>query len=110
MKTMVLRLRRSLWRTLLASTFAASMVYAPAGTSAQTPGPRGVADVSSRLSELTRRLNAKPLDPVAVEESRAFGIELLDASRFEDAARLFAAFRLAVPNDPSGFYGGALAL
>jgi cytochrome c-type biogenesis protein CcmH/NrfG len=59
---------------------------------------------------LTRRLNAKPLDATVVEESRAFGVELLDTSRFEDAVRLFAAFRLAVPTDPAGFYGGALAL
>jgi Flp pilus assembly protein TadD len=68
------------------------------------------ADVSSRLAELTRRLNARPRDPLVVEESRAFGVELVGESRFEDAARIFAAFREAEPQDPSGFYGGALAL
>jgi cytochrome c-type biogenesis protein CcmH/NrfG len=62
------------------------------------------------LRELTRRLSAKPLDGVALVESRDFGVELLGATRFEDAARLFAAIRLAAPEDPSGFYGGALSL
>jgi cytochrome c-type biogenesis protein CcmH/NrfG len=110
MTTMHLQSRRSLRRTLLASSFAVSLVVFSVGVRAQTSGPPAVADVSSRLTELTRRLNAKPLDAVAVEESRAFGIELLGASRFEDAARLFAVLRSAAPDDPSGFYGGALAL
>ena len=110
MKITFLRLRRSLWRTLVASACATSLLALPVGAHAQTSGAQAAADVSSRLLELTRRLSAKPLDAVAVDESRAFGIELLDASRFENAAQLFAALRVAVPDDPSGFYGGALAL
>lgn len=110
MKTMDLRLRRSLWRTLLAPVVASTLVVLPICARAQAPGPARVAEVSSRLTELTLRLNGKPLDAVAVKESRAFGAELLGASRFEDAARLFTALRLAAPDDPSGFYGGALSL
>jgi cytochrome c-type biogenesis protein CcmH/NrfG len=89
--------------------FGASLFAFPAGTCAQQAAP-GVADIASRLTALIARLNAKPLDAEAVQESRAFGVELLDASHFEEAAQLFAALRLAAPDDPSGFYGGALAL
>jgi cytochrome c-type biogenesis protein CcmH/NrfG len=110
MKTMNLWLRRSLWRTLLAPVFAAILVVLPTCAHAQARDATNVADVSSRLTELTRRLNAKPLDAVAVEESRAFGVELLGASRFEESAQLFTALRRAAPEDPSGFYGGALSL
>jgi tetratricopeptide (TPR) repeat protein len=110
MKIKVPRLRLSLRRTVLASVFAAWLVVLPAGVPAQTIGPTGAADVSARLTELTRRLNARPLDAGAVAESRALGVELLNASRFEEAAQLFAALRLAAPDDPAGFYGGALAL
>src|SRR6266446_692654 len=101
---------RSSWRALLASVFAASLLVLPVGARAQVSERASVLDVSSRLTELTRRLNAKPLDAGALEEARVFGIELLDASRFNEAERVFAAFRLAAPEDPSGFYGGALAL
>ena len=110
MKRSTLQLQRSLWRTLLASIFVVVVLALPGNTRAQGSGPATAANVSSRLTELTRRLNAKPLDAVAVEDSRAFGVELLDAKRFEDATQLFALLRLAAPDDPSGFYGGALAL
>jgi Flp pilus assembly protein TadD len=107
MKTTDVRSRWSLRRTPFAAIFAVSLAVLPTGARAQQPG---VTDVSSRLTELTQRLSVKPVDAGAVEESRAFGVELLGAARFEEAARLFAAFRLAAPDDPAGFYGGALAL
>src|SRR6266542_73299 len=107
MKTTNVRSRWSLRCTLFAATFAVSLAVLPTGARAQQPG---VPDVSSRLTELTQRLSVKPVDGGAVEESRALGVELLGAARFEEAARLFAAFRLAAPDDPAGFYGGALAL
>ncbi|HEY2971375.1 MAG TPA: tetratricopeptide repeat protein [Pyrinomonadaceae bacterium] len=107
MKTTDVRSRCSLRRTLFAAIFAVSLAVLPTGARTQQPG---VPDVSSRLTELTQRLSVKPVDGGAVEESRAFGVELLGAARFEEAARLFAAFRLAAPDDPAGFYGGALAL
>jgi Flp pilus assembly protein TadD len=107
MKTTDVRSGCSLRRTLFAAIFAVSLAVLPTGARAQQPG---VTDVSSRLTELTQRLSVKPVDDGAVEESRAFGIELLGAARFEEAARLFAAFRLAAPDEPAGFYGGALAL
>jgi len=110
MKRSTLQLQRSLWRTLLASIFVVAVLAVPGNARAQASGPATAAYVSSRLTELTRRLNAKPLDAIAVEDSRAFGVELLDAKRFEDATQLFAVLRLAAPDDPSGFYGGALAL
>jgi Flp pilus assembly protein TadD len=110
MNTTTLRLRCILRSTLLATLFGASLIAPFVGARAQGSGQAGVADVSSRLTELTRRLNAKPLDAGAIEESRVYGIELLGTSHFEDASRLFAALRLAAPDDPSGFYGGALAL
>lgn len=92
-------------RVLIAPLFALAIVAYP--TLAQQPAPY---DVSTRLTELTRRLSEKPVDKSAVEETRAFGIELIGASRFDDAVRLFAALRLASPAEPAGFYGGALAL
>lgn len=107
MKTTDVRSRWSLRRTLIAAIFAVSLAVLPTGARAQQPG---LTDVSSRLTELTQRLSVKPVDGGAVEESRGFGVELLGAARFEEAARLFAAFRLAAPDDPAGFYGGALAL
>ena len=82
----------------------------PLSTFAQASDKPGPEDVSSRLTQLIQGLSVKQPDAVAVEESRAFGMELIKASRFEDALKLFAALRLAAPDDPSGFYGSALAL
>jgi Flp pilus assembly protein TadD len=109
MKMRDLRLRRSSRCKLLASIFFVSLAVLPISARAQTADPTRMADSSSRLEELTRRLNAKSLDASAVDESRAFGIQLLDAAHFDQAAVLFLALRLASPKEPSGFYGGALA-
>jgi len=104
------RLRLNLGRNLLASVFAVSLVVLSVSAQAQTPGQTLGGDVSSSLKEFMRRLNAKPLDPVAIDEARAFGIELVEASRFQEAAQIFSTLRLVAPDDSSSFYGSALAL
>jgi len=96
-----------LQRALLKFTCLGLLIGLPAIAPAQVTGTDNIA---TRVAELTRRLNAKPVDSAAVEESSLFGIELLAAARFADAVQLFAVIRQVEPDNRSGFYGGALAL